>query len=350
MGYTGDVYCFDCNTKIADGKEIPANENHNYVGEETKAATCKATGVMTYTCSVCGDSYTEVIPVNIDNHTSSKTVIRNSVEATCVTEGYSGDECYECCGAAKAAGSVIPINADNHKNIVIDKAVSATCKESGLTEGSHCESCGTVIIEQIVIEKAGHIESTIPEVAPDCINDGLTEGIQCLICGEILVPQESVAALGHIFTVVSAVYDENNVGTVVYECIDCGYEKTEEVAFDLADAFELIDEAEKKLSSDELTQDEREKIEASLAEFEAFIETYVVFDDEGNIIENNLPLNDSDVMTQYNKLLVNLDNAINGREASEGSASWGDIISRLIDLIIMLLDLVYKLVVYLKAN
>ena len=350
VGYTGDVYCLDCNTKIADGKEIPANENHNYVGEETKAATCKATGVMTYTCSVCGDSYTEVIPVNIDNHTSSKTVIRNSVEATCVTEGYSGDECYECCGAAKAAGSVIPINADNHKNIVIDKAVSATCKESGLTEGSHCESCGTIIIEQIVIEKAGHIESTIPEVAPDCINDGLTEGIECLICGEILVPQESVAALGHIFTVVSAVYDENNVGTVVYECIDCGYEKTEEVAFDLADAFELIDEAEKKLSSDELTQDEREKIEASLAEFEAFIETYVVFDEKGNIIENNLPLNDSDVMTQYNKLLVNLDNAINGREASEGSASWGDIISRLIVLIIMLLDLVYKLVVYLKAN
>ena len=350
VGYTGDVYCLDCNIKIADGKEIPANENHNYVGEETKAATCKATGVMTYTCSVCGDSYTEVIPVNIDNHTSSKTVIRNSVEATCVTEGYSGDECYECCGAAKAAGSVIPINADNHKNIVIDKAVSATCKESGLTEGSHCESCGTVITEQIVIEKAEHIESIIPEVAPDCINDGLTEGIECLICGEILVPQESVAALGHIFTVVSAVYDENNVGTVVYECIDCGYEKTEEVAFDLADAFELIDEAEKKLSSDELTQDEREKIEASLAEFEAFIETYVVFDEEGNIIENNLPLNDSDIMTQYHLLLVNLNNAVNGREVSEGVATWAEIIVYLIKLAILLLDLVYKLVIYLKAN
>ena len=349
-GYTGDTYCLGCNTKIADGKEIPATENHDYEGKVTKAATCKATGVMTYTCSVCGDSYTEVIPVNIDNHTSSKTVIRNSVEATCVTEGYSGDECYECCGAAKAAGSVITINADNHKNIVIDKAVNATCKESGLTEGSHCESCGTVIIEQIVIEKAGHIESTILEVAPDCINDGLTEGIECLICGEILVPQESVAALGHIFTVVSAVYDENNVGTVVYECIDCGYEKTEEVAFDLADAFELIDEAEKKLSSDELTQDEREKIEEALAEFTAFIETHVVLDEEGNVVENNLPLNDNDVMTQYNMLLVNLDNAINGREVSEGVATWGEIIVDLIKLIVMILELVYHLVAYIKAN
>ncbi len=68
------------------------------------------------------------------------------------------------------------------------------------------------------------------------------------------------------------------------------------------------------------------------------------------IIENNLPLNDSDVMTQYNKLLVNLDNAINGREASEGSASWGEIIVDLIKLIIMILELVYNLVVYIKAN
>ena len=40
-----------------------------------------------------------------------------------------------------------------HKNIVIDEAVNATCKETGLTEGSHCDSCGTAIVEQIVIEK-----------------------------------------------------------------------------------------------------------------------------------------------------------------------------------------------------
>jgi len=38
------------------------------VGVETKAPTCGATGVMTYTCSACGDSYTEVIPAT-GNHT-----------------------------------------------------------------------------------------------------------------------------------------------------------------------------------------------------------------------------------------------------------------------------------------
>ena len=349
-GYTGDTYCLDCNAKIADGEEIPATENHNYVGQVTKAATCNATGVKVYICSVCDDSYTETIAVNIDNHASNKTEIRNSAKATCVTEGYSGDECYECCGAVKTTGSVIPVNADNHENIVIDEAVEATCKETGLTEGSHCEACGTVILEQIVMEKAEHIESIIPEVAPDCVNEGFTEGVECLICGEVLVSQETVPALGHIFTVVSAVYDENNVGTIVYKCSDCGFEKTEEVAFDITDAFKLIDEAEKKLSSDDLTKDEKEKIEEALAEFTAFIETYIVLDEEGDVVENNLPLNDSDVMTQYNKLLINLDNAINGREVSEGVATWGEILVDLIKLIIMILELVYNLVVYIKAN
>ena len=36
--------------------------NPQYVASETKAATCTGNGVMTYTCSNCGYSYTEVIP------------------------------------------------------------------------------------------------------------------------------------------------------------------------------------------------------------------------------------------------------------------------------------------------
>jgi len=36
---------------------------HEYVGVETTPASCTAGGVMTYTCSICGNSYTEDIPV-----------------------------------------------------------------------------------------------------------------------------------------------------------------------------------------------------------------------------------------------------------------------------------------------
>ena len=40
--------------------DLPAE--HNYVGEVTTEPTCESDGVMTYTCTECGDSYTEVIP------------------------------------------------------------------------------------------------------------------------------------------------------------------------------------------------------------------------------------------------------------------------------------------------
>ncbi len=36
--------------------------DHDYTGVVTKEATCTATGIMTYTCRFCSDSYTEIIP------------------------------------------------------------------------------------------------------------------------------------------------------------------------------------------------------------------------------------------------------------------------------------------------
>ena len=35
---------------------------HSYKGEITKEATCDETGIMTWTCEHCGESYDEVIP------------------------------------------------------------------------------------------------------------------------------------------------------------------------------------------------------------------------------------------------------------------------------------------------
>ena len=55
--------------------------------------------------------------------------------------------------------TVIP--ATGHQNIVIDKAVSPTYDATGLTEGSHCEDCGTVIIKQDIIPKLEKNEYSI---------------------------------------------------------------------------------------------------------------------------------------------------------------------------------------------
>ena len=64
--FTVEIYGFVCefDNYIHD---------HNYTSKVTKSATCTDEGIKTFTCSVCGDSYTEKIPahghidVNNDN-------------------------------------------------------------------------------------------------------------------------------------------------------------------------------------------------------------------------------------------------------------------------------------------
>ena len=47
---------------VGGGSTSGESHTHNYVGVVTKEATETEDGLMTYTCSVCGDSYTKVIP------------------------------------------------------------------------------------------------------------------------------------------------------------------------------------------------------------------------------------------------------------------------------------------------
>ena len=79
----------------------------------------------------------------------------------------------------------------------VDEAVEPTCTETGLTEGSHCEVCGEVLVPQETIEALGHTEVIDEAVEPTCTESGLTEGSHCEVCGEVLVPQETVEAPGH---------------------------------------------------------------------------------------------------------------------------------------------------------
>ena len=56
-GYTGDTFCTDCNTKIGSGRVIPAT-GHKWQITGRKEPTYTENGVLTYTCSLCGDTYT----------------------------------------------------------------------------------------------------------------------------------------------------------------------------------------------------------------------------------------------------------------------------------------------------
>ena len=61
---------------------------------------------------------------------------------------------------------------------VVDKAVAATCTETGLTEGSHCSVCNEVLVAQTVVDAFGHDWS-------EWVKMGNREKSTCSRCGQV---------------------------------------------------------------------------------------------------------------------------------------------------------------------
>ena len=96
------------------------------------------------------DCSTEIdvdVPVRAHDYSDEWTV---DVEAAC-NDGSKSHHCTRC--DAKTDITVIP--GKGH-TVVIDAAVAPTCTEPGLTEGSHCSVCNTVIKAQETVPATGH--------------------------------------------------------------------------------------------------------------------------------------------------------------------------------------------------
>ena len=112
-GWTGREYYACCYVEGEDNTAALKNSGttlpkvaHKYVEVEgTRVpATCLTTGTVTYKCSTCVDTEeldiatkTETLSIDKRNHASEEILTLNAVEATCSTEGYSGDKYHACC-------------------------------------------------------------------------------------------------------------------------------------------------------------------------------------------------------------------------------------------------------------
>ena len=223
-GYTGDTYCRDCGTKLFTGEKI-AKKAHTWdSGKVTQEATCTKTGIRTYTCTTCQSTKTEEVPVT--GHVNK--ITKFAKEATCKSEGYTGDIYCKDCGELLEEGDILP----KEEHVWDEGKITQQpgCTKSGERTYT-CTTCQTTKTEEI--SATGHANK-ITKFAKKatCKTEGYTGDIYCQDCGELLEEGNVLPQEAHI-------WDEGKItkqptssaaGVRTYTCKNCGTTKTESIA------------------------------------------------------------------------------------------------------------------------
>ena len=231
--------------------------------------TCEAVGKATYTCAVCGTTWTEELPK------AAHTLVKDEGKAaTCTEAGISEGMHCTVCGEVTVAQEEIPALGHHY---VEGAAVPATCTEPGKSASVYCDRCGAEMLAATETPASGHkadeektvtVEASCTEagkitytcavcgetweeeipakghtivedvaVAATCTTAGKTAGAHCSVCNEVIGAPEEIPALGHD-------WDEGEVtkeatpeadGEITYTCNRCGETKTEAVPYEFGE-------------------------------------------------------------------------------------------------------------------
>ena len=116
---------------------VDPNCTHSYTSKVTTAAGCETAGVRTYTCSLCGDSYTESIAATGHSYTSKVTTA-----AGCETAGVRTYTCSGCNGSYTE--SIAAIGHSYSSKVT----TAATCETAGVKTFT-CANCSGTYTEAI---------------------------------------------------------------------------------------------------------------------------------------------------------------------------------------------------------
>lgn len=149
---------------------------HDYVSEITKQPTCAEEGETTYTCTLCGESYTEPIAKSTI-HDYQKEVTK---EMTCLEDG---EETYTCSICGDTYTETVPTIGHQYSSEV---TTPATCLKDGEVTYT-CSVCGDTYAE--VAPAKGHTEGEWEISKPAGLFTTGEQVIKCTECGEILETQ-----------------------------------------------------------------------------------------------------------------------------------------------------------------
>ena len=171
-GLTEGSHCSVCNLIIIKQEKI-SKTGHNYKLNPELSSAEK----LVYEC-VCKHSYEIENDGTIICEEHTNTTWEIIEEATCDKLGKKELKCQIC----KIVLETISIEMTEHE-IIIDQAILPGCETEGLTEGSHCDKCNTIIKKQEKIEPIKHNYVISKTVSPTKNEDGYIE-YTCSNCND----------------------------------------------------------------------------------------------------------------------------------------------------------------------
>ncbi len=157
---------------------------HTYDEAITKKATCTEVGEKTFTCSLCGDLYTEEIPLG------EHVYVEKPVKPTCTTPGIMTYTCE--CGATKPDEELEPAKGHDYSTVVTDP----TCISDGYTTYT-CDECGDSYVGNEVAATGVHtlvttvVDLTDEQKATNPKAIGM-ESVACIHCDYAEVTENAV--------------------------------------------------------------------------------------------------------------------------------------------------------------
>jgi len=197
---------------------------HSYEGEVNWDATCVQDGQMTYTCTVCGDTYTEVIPMDTENGHSWWE--KDIDAATCKKPGVVYLLCLNC----EAESSYeIEANPENHvwKN---NEYTAPTCIEDGYVDRT-CEECELNEQKVLPMDEMYHNWEEIENVEATCTTEGYTKTV-CTVCKKEIVENFGKNEYNHDYEVSYGVLKVCECGDVTLGGTFVGIDNEYEITFD----------------------------------------------------------------------------------------------------------------------